>query len=123
MNMTHTETLSAMVDGEAVDVVQLAEALEDAEARRALVDFVRMREAARADGAQMPATLGQLRRSTSIRRVLRWTVAAAVLLLVFVVGLITPLPGRKDATAGGDVPPQPARVERFEPGVDWHSGD
>ena len=45
--MTHTETLSAFVDGETVDLDRLALALEDAEARRALVDFARLRDTAR----------------------------------------------------------------------------
>lgn len=124
MNVTHTETLSAFVDGESVDLVQLAEALEDSEARRALVDFVRLREAARQDAPPLPPTLGELRGpSSSARRALHWTAAAAVLLLMFVAGLLTPVPGRSDASAGADTPPQPSRVEKFEPGVDWHAND
>jgi hypothetical protein len=123
MNTRHTETLSAFVDGESVDFTQLADALEDAEARGALIDFVKLREAARSDPTSLPLALGQLRQSRAAGRLLRWTAAAAVLLLVFVAGLFTPFPSADDGTAGVQPPPSPARVEKFEPGVDWHPGN
>ena len=122
MNMTHTEILSAFVDGESIDVAALAEALEDAGARAALVDFVRMREATR-DVTALPATLHHLREPRVYPGAIRWTAAAAVLLLVFVAGLLVPLPGRGDASDRGDIPPAPVRLEQFVPGVDWYPGD
>jgi negative regulator of sigma E activity len=123
MNTRHTETLSAFVDGEAVDIAALSAALEDGEARRALVDFVRLRGAARSDGAALPASLRQIRRALPQRRAIQWTAAAAVLAIVFVLGMLTS-PLRPDGmTSDASSPPSPARVERFEPGVDWHSGN
>lgn len=123
MNTMHTETLSAFVDGEPVDPVQLSAALEDADARRALVDFVRLREAARADDVPLPSSLERARRAPRSPHLLRWTAAAAVLLLVFIAGLLTPLPAGNTGSNGVQPPPQPVRVEKFEPGVDWHPGD
>lgn len=122
MTLTHTETLSAVLDGEPVDVALLATALDDPEGRAILVDFVRLREAARADGEPLPDSLARVRQSFFSRGLLRWTAAAAVLLLMFIAGLVTPLPGRRSA-ANPDAPPTPSRVETFQPGVDWHSGD
>jgi hypothetical protein len=121
MTMIHTEVLSAFLDGESVDPAHLAAAFEDPEARAALLDFVRLREAARADSDALPASLVQLRRSGPRYPVLRWAAAAAVLVLMFVAGLMAPQPWRNPAS--GDTPPQPTRIERFEPGVDWHPGD
>jgi hypothetical protein len=122
MNTTHTEILSALLDGEPVDPALLAASLEDADARAALVDFVRLREAARSDDSPLPASLQRLRQTGRSHRVIRYAAAAAVLVLMFVAGLLTPRPGRTDP-AGTDEPPQPTRVEKFEPGVDWHSGN
>ncbi|HVL66448.1 MAG TPA: hypothetical protein VM364_04205 [Vicinamibacterales bacterium] len=119
MNMTYTEILSALVDGESVDPAAVAAALEDAGARAALVDFVRLRNAARADAAPLPASLDRLRAAGPPRRVLRWAAAAAALVLTFMAGLLTAVSWRPDARDPA-APPQPARVERFEPGVDWH---
>ena len=122
MNTIHTEVLSAFVDGEPVDPVLLAAALEDPDARAAMVDFVRFRDAARADPTALPAGLARLRQPSPLPRVLRWTAAAAVLALMFVAGLLMPQPWRQNP-AGSEAPPQPTRIERFEPGVDWHPGD
>lgn len=123
MTTAHTETLSALVDGEAVDLEQLSAALDDADARRALVDFVRLREAARSDSPPLPASLDQLREAPSKGRLLRWSAAAAVLLLAFIVGLLTPTPWDDRDSSGVQPPPQPVRVEKFQPGVDWHPGN
>ena len=122
MTMTHTETLSAVLDGEPVDVALLAAALDHPEGRAILVDFVRLREAARADREPLPDSLARARSAFFSRGLLRWTAAAAVLLLMFIAGLVTPLPGRTSA-ANPDAPPIPTRIETFQPGVDWHSGD
>ncbi len=123
MNTMHTETLSAFVDGEPVDLERLSAALEDADARRALVDFVRLRELARSDTAPLPPSLGQLRKTSAKGHLLRLAAAAAVLLLVFIAGLLTPVPWDDGGSSGVQPPPQPVRVERFEPGVDWHPGN
>jgi hypothetical protein len=122
MNTIHTEVLSAFVDGEPVDPSLLSAALDDPEARAALVDFVRFRAAARADTEALPPALERLRQRTPPHRSLRWTAAEAVLVLMFVAGLLTPQPWRR-SQADSDTPPQPTRIERFEPGVDWHPGD
>jgi negative regulator of sigma E activity len=123
MNTMHTEILSALVDGEPVDLERLSAALDDAEARRALVDFVRLREAARSDSAALPASLSQLRKAPATRQLLRLAAAAAVLLFVFIAGLLTPMPWDDRDSNGVQPPPQPVRVEKFQPGVDWHPGD
>lgn len=123
MNTSHTETLSAFVDGEPVDLERLSAALDDAEARRALLDFVRLRELARSDAAPLPASLGQLRHALSRGHLLRWTAAAAVLVFAFIVGLLTPTPWDDRDSNGVQPPPHPVRVERFQPGVDWHPGN
>jgi hypothetical protein len=122
MNTIHTEVLSAFVDGEPVEPSLLAAALDDPDARAALVDFVRFRDVARADSEVLPAALERLPLPTRQGRVLRWAAAAAVLLLMFVAGLLAPQPWRQ-APDSSDTPPQPTRIERFEPGVDWHPGD
>ena len=122
MNTIHTEALSALVDGEPVDPALLAAALEDPDARAALVDFVRFRDAARADTTVLPAGLDRLRQRPPLPRAFRWTAAAAVLALMFVAGMLAPQPWRQDP-ASSEAPPQPTRIERFEPGVDWHPGD
>lgn len=123
MNTIHTETLSAFVDGEPVDLTHLEAALEDADARRALIDFARLREAARPEPAPLPASLGRLRQRGASPRLLQWAAAAAVLLLVFMAGLMTPDPWDHADSSGVQPPPQPVRVEKFQPGVDWHPGD
>jgi hypothetical protein len=123
MNTSHTETLSAFVDGEPVDLERLSAALDDAEARRALLDFVRLRELARSDTSPLPASLGQRRKASAKVHLVRFAAAAAVLLLVFIAGLLTPTPWEDGDSSGVQPPPQPVRVERFEPGVDWHPGN
>lgn len=121
MNTIHTETLSAFVDGEPVDLTHLEAALEDADARRALIDFARLRDAARSDVAPLPASLVQLCKRKPSGGVLRWTAAAAALVLMFIAGLLTPDAWRADADRRD--PPQPTRIEKFIPGVDWRQGD
>lgn len=120
MNNTNMELLSALLDGEPVDPDALSHVLDEPAARAALVDFVRLRDATRRDVGPLPASLEQLRGSGRYRSVLHIAAAAAVLVLVFLAGLLTPLPGRGSEDT---VPPQPTRVEKFEPGVDWHQGN
>jgi hypothetical protein len=65
----HLETLSALLDGEPVAVDALEAALAHSEARRGLVEFVRLRQAARDDDAR-PARgfVGGVRRSLQRQR-------------------------------------------------------
>lgn len=114
-----TDTISTFVDGEPVDADRLAAALEDPTARAALVDFVRMRAAVRAGELPLPASLG-LATLAHGSRLLRWPVAAALLVLVFLAGLLAPRPWVAPVDRATDAPPAPTRVEKFTPGVDWH---
>lgn len=121
MTEDFTDTVSAFVDGEVVDPGRLATALEDREARGALVDFVRMRAAVRAGDQPLPASLSTLRRPpVTGLRLLRWPAVAALLVLVFLAGLVAPRPWQTPPDAGRETPPRPARIEKFTPGVDWH---
>ena len=121
-----TDTISTFLDGEPVDADRLAAALEDPDARAVLVDFVRMRAVMRAGDLPLPASLKSLRSALSERseskgaRLLRWPAAAALLVLVFLAGLVAPRPWDAPVDRATDAPPAPTRVEKFTPGVDWH---
>ena len=117
MNEKLTEILSCFVDGEPVDPDALALALEDASARRALVDFVRLSHDVRADQTPLPASMASLRRRVPLPHLLRWPAVAALLVIVFLAGLKFPRPA---AQSNEETPPAPTRVEQFVPGVDWH---
>ena len=137
----HTDTISAFVDGESVDANHLAAALEDPAARAALVDFVRMRAAVRAGDAPLPPSLDSFRPAVSERpfdslrslragrfdslRSLRagWPAVAALLVLVFLAGLVVPRPWTPARGEATEAPPPPTRVEKFTPGVDWHQSN
>ncbi len=119
--------LSTLVDGEAVnDPALLAEALASAEGREALLEFLRLRAAVRADASRpRPEFYERLRPVVGgselwpARRVLRG-LAAAVVFVLGTAGLVDlglRLRGEKPA----DRPPHATRVLRFEPGVDWHT--
>jgi len=114
----HTAVLSALLDHEPVDPDALSAALDDPDARAALVDFVRLRQRLDPVTAPLPASLQTLRRRPVVRTAaLRWSAAAALLVLVFLAGWVAPRPGG-DAR-GATAPPDPVRVEKFTPGVDW----
>ena len=133
----YTQTISAFVDGEAVDADQLAAALEHPEARAALVDFVRMRVVVGAGDAPLPASLRSLRAGPfgslrSLRagpfgslRSLRagWAAVAALFVLAFLAGLVAPRPWTAARGEAAEAPPAPTRVEKFTPGVDWHQSN
>ena len=135
MTEDFTDTLSAFVDGEAIDPDRLAAALEDPGARAALVDFVRMRAVVRAGDQPLPASLGTFRPALSERseskgpppvgglRLLRWPAVAALLILVFLAGLAAPRPWQTPQERSSETPPAPARIEKFTPGVDWHQSN
>lgn len=118
------EVLSAVLDGDAVDIGQLETALDDPEGRRVFVDFVKLRQTA-ADDAAAPRrefhdrALEELTVSRRIRaRGLPFPVAAAAILVAMLLGsLLNFNPIRQDRAAAA--PPEPSRVLRFEPGVDW----
>ena len=122
MTRPDTEILSALVDGESVDPDVLAAALDDASARAALVDFVRLRNAVHGDLSPIPASLTVLR-STSRRRVLGWPAVAAALLLTFLAGWFAPRQFDGGSSLSAEGPPRPARVEKFVPGVDWQQSN
>jgi ferric-dicitrate binding protein FerR (iron transport regulator) len=118
MNETHTAIVSAFLDHEPVDPEALSAALDDPDARAALVDFVRLRQDLGLASDALPASLQTLRRQPVVRTVaLRWSAAAALLALVFLAGWMAPR-SAGDAT-GVTGPPDPVRVETFTPGVDW----
>ena len=104
-------------------VGQLETALEDPAGRRAFVDFVRLRQAAANDHVlprrefydRVAGDLSSKRRITA--RSLPFPLAAAAILLAMLLGSLVDLSFiRPDAPVA---PPEPARVLRFEPGVDW----
>ena len=120
MNETSTDIISAFLDNEPVDADGLAVALEDPASRALLVDFVRLRQEVAAPGGPLPVSLARLRpRSVAMVAAVRWSAAAALLLLVFLAGWMAPRPLSSEDDAANSVPPQPARVENFTPGVDW----
>jgi hypothetical protein len=119
--------LSTLVDGEEItDLSVLAEALEAAEGRAVLLEFVRLRSAVRMDESRpgpsfyehvLPIITPHGRWSRP--RVVRSLAAAAVLVLGLA-GLMD-LGFRLRGTPAAEQPPRATRVLRFEPGVDWHT--
>jgi hypothetical protein len=118
------EVLSAVIDGDPVDIALLETALENAEGRRVFVDFVRLRQTAGNDngnprrefyeGVVRDLTVNQPVR----RRGLPVPLAAAAILGAMLFGSMLDLNIiRRDP--GPVVPPEPTRVLQFEPGVDW----
>jgi hypothetical protein len=118
------EVLSAVLDGDAVDMGQLAAALEDPEGRRVFVDFVKVRQAAANDditprGEFYDRVPGDLTlKSRTKRRSLPYPLAAAAILLAMLFGSMLDLNFISEDRVP-TTPPEPARVLRFEPGVDW----
>jgi hypothetical protein len=117
------EVLSAVLDGDPVDIATLEAALADTEGRQVFVDFVRVRQTAASDNATprrefSERALEQLTVSRRIRaRGLPYPLAAAAVILAMLLGSLVNLDSiRQERPAA---PPEPARVLRFEPGVDW----
>jgi len=115
----HLETLSAMLDGDVVNVEALQAALADAEARRGFVEFVRLRQVAREESAEpAPAFAARVGRSWERRRALArlrvpLPLAAAAVLLALLGGSLIDVkwPTFERAEAR---PPQPSRVLQFD---------
>ena len=116
------EVLSALLDGDTVDIGQLQTALENPAGRRVSVDFVRLRQTAANDNMTPRRELyervpGGLTINRQARpRGLSFPVAAAAILLAMLLGSLVNLNFiRHDGEPSP--PPEPARVLRFEPGV------
>jgi hypothetical protein len=118
------EVLSAVLDGDAVDIGLLELALEDPEGRRVFVDFVKLRQTAAKDiGAPRREFYEGVVRDLTVnqhvrRRGLPFPVAAAAILVAMLFGSMLDVNfiSRDPARAA---PPEPTRVLQFEPGVDW----
>ena len=118
------EVLSAVLDGDAVDIGQLEAALENPDGRRVFVDFVKLRQAT-ANDVLTPSrefhdrVLDDLKLNKPARtRGVPFPIAAAAILLAMLLGsLMEQNVIRQVPAAPG--PPEPTRILRFEPGVDW----
>jgi hypothetical protein len=115
------ETLSAFVDGEPVDVAELASALAGPGGSEMLLDFARLR-AEVADGVEpseafVERTRARLAAGPGARH--RWpsAVAAAAVLALAAWGALDL--GRRWWGRPESLPAAASEV-RFEPGVDWH---
>jgi hypothetical protein len=117
------EVLSALLDREPVDVAQLGRSLEDPRGRRALVDFVRLRQATDADDARPRAEFyARVHRERGSRwRIIsqRISMPVAAAALLAVVGGFLLSSAVFWGESGSARPPEATRVLRFEPGVDW----
>jgi hypothetical protein len=112
MTTDHAELLSALIDREPVDPDALAVALDDPEARRALVAFARVRAElqAPAPGEGEWLVSHHVPRAAPPRPHL-WRLAAAAVLLAAGLGAGV-FAGRY---ADEDRPPAPARVVQLDP--------
>jgi len=113
MMTDHAELFSALMDREPVDPDALARALEDADARRALVEFASVRQALHAPApgeAEWNAKRRQQRPAVTPRRD-RWRLVAAAALLVAGLGAGV-VAGRYRAEQR---PPEPTRVVQLDP--------
>ena len=113
MTTDHAELLSALMDREAVDPDALARALEDPEARRALVAFASVRQAlhepAPGESAWLATQTPRLAASRPLRD--RWRLVAAAVLLA--AGLGTGVVAERYRSQ--QRPPEPTRVVQLEP--------
>jgi negative regulator of sigma E activity len=120
----HLETLSALIDGDVVDIDALQAALADVDARRGLVEFVRLRQIARDESVPAPGLAARVGRSLERRRALArlrvpLPLAAAAVLLALLGGSLIdvkwPTFKREQQAQREDVqPPQPSRVLQFD---------
>jgi hypothetical protein len=119
------EVLSAVLDGESVDVEQLETALDDPRGRLMFVDFVKLRQLGLGDGEIPSVRLyhaasrsGLLQPAGSGKRRIPVSLAAAAVVLAMVLGWVFNSNSIRQENAP-DMPPEPVRVLRFERGVDW----
>ena len=112
MTTDHAELLSALIDREPVDPDALAVALDNPEARGALVAFARVRAELHAPvpGEREWMATRQVPGAAPPRRQL-WRLAAAAVLLAAGLGAGV----FAERYAGRDRPPAPARVVQLDP--------
>ena len=114
------EVLSALIDGEDLDVDHLTAVLSTVDGREALADYLRTRRMVRADDADpLPDMATRLRATIVSRRPrARFAVAAAaVIAMAFLGGWWT---GLRRPPPSSDAPPAVTRTLTFERNVDWH---
>src|SRR5262245_6549143 len=118
------DVLSAVLDGEIVDVEHLETALDDPRGRPMFVDFVKLRQIGLANQPTPSAEFyrrtsaaGLMRSAALTKRRIPISLAAAAALLAMVLGWVFTSNSIRQENA--PVPPEPARVLRFESGVDW----
>ena len=112
MTTDHAELLSALIDREPVDPDSLAAALDDPEARRALVAFARVRAELHAPVPGENEWLASHRApSTAPSWRHPWRLAAAAALLAAGVGAGV----FAERYAAADRPPEPTRVVQLDP--------
>jgi hypothetical protein len=120
----HLETLSALLDGAPIEITALEAALADADARRGLVDFVRLRQLAR-DDSEMPRPdfAGKTERAIARRRTFArlrvpLPLAAAAVVLALLGGSLIDVkwlwPEREQTAREQVQPPAPSRVLQFD---------
>lgn len=124
--------IDALLDGELVDTQALRLALEDAGARDYLVEILRVRQLTRdLEPRRFPVPAAS--RGIVVRGV-RWLAASLILAAGAGAGYVygqtshdrTP-PASLEVAVVGNAPappaPEPTRYIRFEPGVNWTSGN
>jgi hypothetical protein len=117
------EVLSAFVDGERIEPVELASALGEPGGLEALIDFVRLRATLADDSRPSARFVQEMRKrlegdpSRHLPHPLRLVAAAAVLALA-ALGVLD-LGRRLGPEDEPDQPPPVTRVIRYEPGIDW----
>jgi negative regulator of sigma E activity len=113
MTSDHAELFSAFMDGEAVEPEALARALDDPDARRALVAFATLRQRLHAPTPGEPEwVVRQGARLAGLRRAMRpWSLAAAAAVLAAAIGV--GMAAERARTR--EAPPEPARVVELEP--------
>jgi len=124
-NETGTDIIGAFIDGERVDPAALKAALARPEGRDYLVDLLALRELA-GDVAPFVSSAPPVRPLIPLPR---WAAAAALIACIgggFLAGTratrVTPAPAGTTQVTPPDArvrAPEPTRVVRLEPGVDW----
>lgn len=108
--------LSALIDRERVDPDALAAALEDPAGRDELVDFVRLRNRLGDELADDEPAV----RLHAPSRAKTWLARAAIVLVSLMAGTAA---GAWWVEWRDSRPPEPDRIVKFVPGVDWKAGE